>query len=188
MNSRAVPIRRKLSAISLTTCGIALLITTVLFLAGEFVVTRQASLNQLRTLSEAIASNSTAAMAFDNAEDASDVLDAFESEPHVEVAALYKPDGTLFATYPANAPQEARPPALEPGSYRFERASLIGVTEVREGNLLLGTLFVRSNMEAIYERLGVYALVAAIIIVRHRENIDRLMAGNERRLGEQRPA
>jgi glycerol-3-phosphate acyltransferase PlsY len=30
-------------------------------------------------------------------------------------------------------------------------------------------------------------LVAAVIIARHRENIDRLLSGNERRLGE-RPA
>jgi signal transduction histidine kinase len=164
MRARAVPIQRKLSAITLTTCGIALLITMVLFLAGEWVVTRNASLSQLRTLSEAIASNSTAAMAFDNAEDAIDVLDAFRSEPHVELAALYRPDGSLFATYPPAAQLAAPPRSLQPGSYRFEGAQLIGATQVREGKLVLGTLFVRSNMEAIYERLGIYALVAVIII------------------------
>jgi hypothetical protein len=37
MDSPAVPIRRKLSRITLITTGAALLVTTVLFLAGEVV-------------------------------------------------------------------------------------------------------------------------------------------------------
>jgi signal transduction histidine kinase/CheY-like chemotaxis protein len=165
MSARAVPLRRKLSVITLTTCGIALLITTTLFLAGELVAIRQSSLNQLRTLSEAIASNSTAALAFENPDDASGVLHAFRSDPHIDAAALYKVDGSLFATYPQSESAAALPPTPGRLGFRFEGSHLIGVTEVREERRVLGTLFVRSDMEAIYERLGIYALVAAIIIL-----------------------
>jgi hypothetical protein len=66
----AVPIRRRLSSIALITTGVALLVTIVAFLAGEFVASRRSSLQELRILSEAIASNSTAALAFENQEDA----------------------------------------------------------------------------------------------------------------------
>src|SRR5690349_21596785 len=125
----SAPIRRKLSMLTLVTCGIALLVTTVLFLAGELLVIRRSNLQQLQTLSEAIASNCTAALAFDNPEDAGNVLSAFRSDPHIEVAGLYKADGTLFATYPPSAALQQLPErAVAPG-YRFSGGTLIGVSE-----------------------------------------------------------
>ncbi len=164
MTAPPVPIRRKLSAITLTTCGIALLITTLLFLLGEVLVSRQSSLQQLRILSEAIASNSTAALAFENPDDARAVLSALRSDPHIVAAALYKESGALFATYPQQVPAgvlSAKPGA--PG-HRFEQSHLVVVSAVREGERTLGTLMVRADMIAIYERVGVYALIATFVI------------------------
>src|SRR5690349_9623211 len=105
----SIPIRRKLSSITLTTCGIALLITAVLFLLGEFLVSRQSNLQQLKTLSEAIASNSTAALAFTNPDDAASVLSAFRSDPNVDQAVLYSASGDLFASFPQTAPPATLP-------------------------------------------------------------------------------
>jgi signal transduction histidine kinase/ActR/RegA family two-component response regulator len=159
--SSAVPIRRKLSTLTLTTCGIALLITATVFLLGELHQIRRSSLQQLRTLSEAIASNSTAALAFDNPEDAAGILAAFRSDPNIEVAALFKADGTFFVAYPPGA---AAPPPGATRQFRFEHGKLSGVAEVREDDHALGTLFVRADMRAVYERLGLYALLAALVI------------------------
>src|SRR6186997_1494063 len=96
----AVPIRRKLSTISLVSTGAALLLITVVFLAGEILAARTSSLQQLRILSEAIATNSSAALAFDNPDDGRAVLAAFRSDPRIVVAALYKHDGKLFVSFP----------------------------------------------------------------------------------------
>src|SRR5689334_5871726 len=160
----AAPLRRKLSAIALITTGVALLVTTVLFFAGEVVAIRSASLRELRILNEAIASNSTAALAFENPDDARAILAAFRADPHIVVAALYKSDGRLFVSYP-EAPAAGTVPASpgEPG-YAFSGQALIGVAPVREGERMLGTLYVRSDMSAIYERLVSYALVAVLVI------------------------
>jgi signal transduction histidine kinase/CheY-like chemotaxis protein len=165
MAANSVAIRRKLSTITLITCGIALLITTLLFLLGQLLLIRQSNLEQLQTLSRAIGTNSTAALAFENPEDASVVLSAFRSDPHIELAALYRNDGRLFATYPPSVPARSLPAAPGTLGFRFDQGSLIGVSTVREGELALGTLFVRSDMRAIYGRLGVYALLAATVIV-----------------------
>jgi signal transduction histidine kinase len=164
MPHRAVPLRRKLSSITLITSGIALLITATLFLVGLLIVMRQTHLERLEILNEAIASNSTASLAFENPEDAHGVLSAFRSDPHIVAAALYKSDGTLFATWPRRPPAGSLP--RDPGEqgYRFEGASLVGVSEVREEELALGTLFARSDMRHIYARLGGYALLAAVVI------------------------
>ena len=106
----------------------------------------------------------SAALAFDNPEDAGNVLSAFRSDPHIEVAGLYRADGSLFATYPPSAALHSLPEkAVVPG-YRFSGGSLIGVAEVRENQRVLGTLFVRSDMEAIYERLGWNSALAAAVI------------------------
>jgi signal transduction histidine kinase len=163
MPHRAVPLQRRLSGITLITSGIALLITSLLFLLGQLFLIRQTNLEQLKTLSAAIASNSTASLAFENAEDAGAVLSAFRSDPNVVAAALYRADGTLFASWPRR-PRGSLPAAPGPIGYRFEDASLIGVAEVREEQLALGTLYVRSDMSAIYARLGWYALLAAVVI------------------------
>jgi signal transduction histidine kinase/CheY-like chemotaxis protein len=162
--SAAVPIRRKLSMLTLTTCGIALLITATVFLGGELLQIRKSNLQQLRTLSEAIASNSTAALAFDNPDDAGGILAAFRSDPRIEVAALYKADGSFFVAYPPGVAADSLPRMPVPRGYRFEGGELIGMTEVREDQQLLGTLFVRSDMRVIYERLGLFAAVAALVI------------------------
>jgi signal transduction histidine kinase/HAMP domain-containing protein len=158
----AVPIRRKLITITLTTCGIALLITALLFLLVALLMLRQANLQQLQALSAAIGANSTAALAFENPEDAAGVLAAFRSDPHIEVAGLYKADGSLFATYPPGAELPESPGA--PG-YRFVGGDLLGVSVVREDSRALGMLFVRSDMKALYERLGLAALLAAAVIM-----------------------
>jgi signal transduction histidine kinase/CheY-like chemotaxis protein len=162
MTRSSAPIRTRLTAISLVSTGVALMLTTLVFLAGEILAARAASLQQLRTLSEAIATNSTAALAFDNPDDARSVLAAFKSDPHIVAAALYKNDGRLFVSYPDAARSGAVPEAAGPAGYEISGAALIGVATVREGARALGTLYVRSDLSAVYDRLAFYALVAAL--------------------------
>jgi signal transduction histidine kinase/ActR/RegA family two-component response regulator len=159
-----VPLQRKLNAITLTTCGIALLITMMLFLLGEVLIARQSNLQQLRILSEAIASNSTAALAFENPDDARSVLAALRSDPHIAAAALYKADGSLFVTFPDQASATVLPVVPPPAGFRFERTHLIGSSEVREGGRSLGTLVVRADMVVIYERVGLQAFISTLVI------------------------
>src|SRR5476649_2733798 len=105
-----LPIRRKLMTIILGTCGVVLLIVCATFLGYEFITFRQASVQQLSTLGEIIATNSTAALAFDNRDDARDVLAALMAERHVVSACLYDKQGTLFAHYPSGAAEASFPP------------------------------------------------------------------------------
>ena len=135
----SAPIRRKLSTISLVSTGAALLLITAAFLVGEVFAARAASLQQLRTLSQAIATNSTAALAFDNPDDARAVLGAFRSDPHFVAAALYKEDGQRFATFPEPAPPGALPESAGGLGFHISGAALIGVVAVREGSRTLGT-------------------------------------------------
>jgi signal transduction histidine kinase/ActR/RegA family two-component response regulator len=144
--------------------GAVLAVTTIAFCAYEFMTFRQTSVQQLQTLSQAIASNSTAALAFDNADDASTVLAAFKADPHIVAAALYDAHGKLFATYPRGLPAARFPSRAGATGYAFSRAELSGFQPVAEGSSRLGTLFVESDLGAMYTRIRLYGLIVFLVI------------------------
>lgn len=164
MPTPATPIRRKLMSMILLTSGVVLLLTTASFFAYEILTFGQSTIRQLRTLGEAIATNSSAALAFDNSDDARSVLAAFKAEPHIVEAALYDNSGALFAWYPNNLPSSAFPSRPETVGYRFEHANLVGFEPVTQGQRRMGTLFVKSDLDAIYQRVQLYGLIAAIVL------------------------
>src|SRR5271170_3855188 len=112
MPMHAKPIRRTLITVILLTCGAVMLITSTAFFAYEFVTFRQLTLRNLTILGEAIAANSTAALAFDNPDDAREVLSAFKAQPHVVGAGLYLNDGRLFASYPEGISRDSLPKSV----------------------------------------------------------------------------
>src|ERR1700723_3854909 len=162
MNRVATPIRRTLMRMIFLSSGVVLLVTSCAFCAYEFLTFRQSSIQQLTILSRAIASNSTAALAFDNAEDAASVLTAFKSDPHIVAAALYDAQGRLFAVYPAGLAVQDLPARTGMG-YTFSRSALSGFEPVAEGSKQLGMLYVESDLKAMYARIRLYALIVAVV-------------------------
>lgn len=157
-----LPIRRKLMAILLLITGATLTLTCLAFIGYEYVSFRTAAVRNLATLGRIVANNSTAALAFDNRDDAQQVLAALRAEPHVVAAGLYDSHGALFARYPVQAGKGALPPAPGPDGYRFEQSGLVGLEPVQEGgNSRLGTLYLRSDLRALHEQLTLYSLIAA---------------------------
>jgi signal transduction histidine kinase/ActR/RegA family two-component response regulator len=162
MSKSSTPIRRTLMRMIFLSSGVVLLVTSAAFCAYEFLTFRQSSVQQLQILSKAIASNSTAALAFENAEDAAGVLAAFKSDPHIVAAALYDIRGKVFATYPQGLPAD-RLPAHAGTGYTFGRSSLISFQPVAEGSKQLGVLFVESDLNAMYSRIQLYALILVLV-------------------------
>jgi signal transduction histidine kinase/ActR/RegA family two-component response regulator len=167
VSASSTPIRTQLIRMVLLTSAAVLLLTTSSLFAYEFLTFRQESREQLGTLGKAIAANSTAALAFDNADDAENVLSAFEADVHIVGAALYDAHGKLFAVYPKNTPVSAFPqqPAAGDTNFTFEGAHLVGFQPVMEGERRLGTLFVRSDLRAINARVRFYGLIVALTIM-----------------------
>src|SRR5918999_3251946 len=158
------PIRWKLMAMILLTSGVVLLLTCAAFFAYEFLTFRQAMIRQLATLGEIIAANSTAALAFDNPDDAQEILAALQAERHIVAAGLYDQNGRLFSIYPADLPATAFPVAPEGDGYRFAHAHLAAFQPVVQGGRRLGTLYLRSDMGAMYERFQLYSGIVVLVI------------------------
>src|SRR5437879_13910045 len=115
---RDITIQRKLMTIILLISGAVLLLTCSAFFAYELLTFRQTTVRQLSTLGEVIATNSTAALAFQNQNDAQEILAAVKAERHIVAACLYDNEGKLFAKYPRDLPANAFPAAAERDGYR----------------------------------------------------------------------
>src|SRR6266436_6581548 len=100
MRRNPVPIRRTLMNVLLLTSGAVMLTTCIAFGAYDFLTFRRQTLHNLATLGEAIAANSTAALAFENQDDAREVLSALKAEHHIVEATLFTRAGGRFASYP----------------------------------------------------------------------------------------
>jgi len=168
MSIRDWPIKRKLTAILLLISGLVLLLTSAAFVTYEVVTFRQTTLIHLATRSQILqilAANSTAALAFANEADATEILDALKYDPHMVAAALYGQDGRVLATYPAAGAADLIPPAPQPDGYRFEGGRLVGFTPVAQGgNQRLGTLYIMSDTKAVSDTLRLSAIIAIVVL------------------------
>jgi signal transduction histidine kinase/ActR/RegA family two-component response regulator len=157
------PIRRTLMTVILLTCGAVMLTTSIAYCVYDLLAFRRQTLQNLTTLNSAIATNVTAALAFENADDAREILRAFKTDPHVKAALLYSRNGSLFASYPADTTDTAAVPFTD--GYRFDGGFLIGVQPVVENEHRLGTLYVRSDLSALTTRLGNFAVISGLVLL-----------------------
>jgi len=159
------PIRRKITAMLLVISGLVLLLTSAAFVTYEVVTFRQTIRTQLATRSRILAANSTAALAFANEADATEILNALRYDPHMVAAALYGQDGRVLATYPVGAAADLIPAAPQPDGYRFEGGRLVGFTPVAQGeNRRLGTLYIASDTKAVSDALRLSGVIAIVVL------------------------
>jgi signal transduction histidine kinase/ActR/RegA family two-component response regulator/HAMP domain-containing protein len=161
MEFRNQSIRRKLMIMLLVTSGAVLALTCAAFILYQYQSYRGAARYAVQSIGELIASNSTAAIAFDNASDETDVLAALHAEQRVAVAAVYDAGGSLFAQYPANAPMTAFPAHPARDGLRFESGMLVDYQPISQGgNKRLGTLYLRWSLASLHHQIATYTLIA----------------------------
>jgi PAS domain S-box-containing protein len=158
-----IPIRRKLTAILLLTSGIVLLLAGAAFFAYDNWSFRRSTLQELSMLGEIVADNSTGALAFQNQDDASEIIGALKAQRHILAAALYDENGKLFSIYPANQPHSAFPASPGADGFRFENGFVIGFQPVVQVRKRQGTLYLKSGLGAINERFRLYSGIGLLV-------------------------
>jgi signal transduction histidine kinase len=159
-------ITRKLTMLILVISSIVVLLTCGTLLTYEVVTFRRGMIQSLTTVARVIATNSTAALTFDNRGDAANVLSALAAEPHLVAAALYDQDGHLFAKYPTDLADSDFPAAAAPAGSRYTFTDLSLYQPVLAGTRQIGTVYLRSDLAAMYERFTLYgALMIGVIVL-----------------------
>lgn len=149
----------------LITSGAVLFITCATFFTYEFISSRQATLRQLSTVASVVATNSTAAIAFQSKDEAAEILSALHAEKNIVAAGLYDTTGQLFAKYPDTLSSQSLPQQITSTGFGFYNGYLQGFQPVVQGNTRLGTLYIKSNLNAVKERFMLYGFIAFLVIL-----------------------
>jgi signal transduction histidine kinase len=170
MRFKDLPIQKKLMRVILLISGILLLLTSATYFVYEYYTFHQTTKQKLSTIGQVIAANSTSSLAFDNSQDAEEILSALKAEPHIIAACLYNEKGKLFSQYNANlagsklSMKNTFPDKPGPDGYRYTDAHLEGFEPIVQGDKRLGTLYLRSDLKEMNSRFGLYGLITVIVL------------------------
>lgn len=159
-----MPIQRKLLRIIFIISSVVLFVTCVSFFIYEFYAFRKTTVEKLSIIGKIIAANSTAALAFEDTGDAKEILAALKTEPHIVTAALYDKDGNLFSAYFSGNNNDSLPAKPGKTGYQFSRLKLEGFQPVMLESRELGTLYLKSDLGDMYERLRLYAVIVLLVV------------------------
>jgi signal transduction histidine kinase/ActR/RegA family two-component response regulator len=159
-----LPISRKLTLITGLTIALALLFSSVVFLAYDRASVQEMIARRLHSQAEIVAFNSGTALVFGDPESAARTLAGLQSDAHVMAARIHSADGRLFAEYVRAGQPAAAAADLAAGggvTERFERDELVITRPVLFEGKTLGTLVVRSDLGERDERFRTYAAIVA---------------------------
>lgn len=158
-------IKYKVIAVIMAASVTVLLLTVAAFIVYDLVSFRHELVRNLTTQGQIIAGNSSGSLAFKNENDATNVLSSLRTDPHITAAALYDSHNVLFARYPPQVSDAALPAAPGAAGCRFEDDSLIVFEPVMQDDAWEGTLFMRSDLTAISQRLHLYGAISIMIML-----------------------
>jgi PAS domain S-box-containing protein len=159
-----LPIRRKVMAVMMLTSVIVLALTAAVFMVYDWFSQRQSMARSLAVNASIIADESTAALLFGDEARAAEILGRLKRLPDIRAAALYDGEGKMLAHYPPQESTNSFPRRPEKAGRHFAGGYLVVFQAAYEGEKLTGTLYLKSDLEALYERLRAYALTALLIL------------------------
>ena len=157
-NLSNIKIKHKLIIIIMSTVMFSLLLVGSVLIVSENYNAKQSMVERLMVVSKIIADRSTAALSFDDAQVAEEVLSALEYETSVVLGCMYDINGALFATY--NKSQAVICEAkmnLQEGNFNNGKYE-IGQNVVLEGEKI-GYIYIQSSLEKLNDRLISYVLL-----------------------------
>src|SRR6185437_14728551 len=163
---RDVPIRRKLTLITVLACGLALLIAGLALVAYERMVFRSSMVSELSTTAAMIADNSSAALTFSDPASARQTLRSLSANPHVVGAAIYDLKGAVFAKYQRSGlPGPFTPPAAQRRNLEVFTSDHLKLFYgiVLDGERV-GTVYIESDLAEMRARVQRYFVIMGLVM------------------------
>ncbi|MEZ0218168.1 MAG: PAS domain S-box protein, partial [Rariglobus sp.] len=160
-----LPIKRKLTIISMLTSGVVLLLTCAAFMTYEQVVFRRDMTHNLASIAEMIGVNSASALSFNDSESAAQTLKGLAAQPHIQQACIYDDAGKVFATYQRTANPAQLWPAMQPNSEQLTADALVLFRSINLTGDVIGTIYLQSDLEEMHARWQRYALIASLVLL-----------------------
>jgi two-component system sensor histidine kinase/response regulator len=161
---REISLRQRLLLLTMLTSGIGVLLGCLGFLAYDMHVAREHKEEDLHSAADLIGTNSTAALAFDDATSGSELLGALSTRSQIRLGILYRSDGSFFASYMrADVNGMLRAPDRPPGGMVWSKNRLAYTSPVRLESRELGWLYLESDITDLQERLWRFEQLTAFI-------------------------
>jgi signal transduction histidine kinase/CheY-like chemotaxis protein len=162
-------ISKKLTLMNMLVSGVALLLACGGFCAYDLYSFRSALVSNVATQSQIIGDNTVSALLFNDPHSAETTLSALSANQHLMYAQIYARDGQPFAGYWRDRAGEIRPlPAIPSGqvqTYWFRDGHLgLARSIIFEGKVL-GTVYIRSDLGAMTERMKSYAFIVVALFL-----------------------
>ena len=157
------PIRRKLALLVGVGVVIALLLACTAFIVRDVRLIRESKVKEISALAHIVGFNATAALEFNDPETAQDVLASLRLQPSLQAAALFDAQGQRLAVYPFAASCAKTCPPPTGAVFTADGHLAIAQRIYRDGDLV-GTVYLRSNLDEIGERFADVAWIAIAVI------------------------
>lgn len=162
-------IARKLTWMNMLVSATALILACAAFIGYDMVTFRQTMVRNLSTQAQIIGSNSASALLFNDPQAAETTLSALKAAPDILSAVIYMPDGQPLASYSRDRNSAIpAPPSIASGQIeRHLRRSneIVLVRSIVFQGKPTGTVYIRSDLEELNQRLNRYVGIAAIVLL-----------------------
>lgn len=173
-------IRRKLMTVVLLTTLVALVISLGTIVVYDLRAYHRNLVADISTQAELLGHMSSAALAFDDERLALENLNLMRIRPRVTAGALYKADGSLFASYRAHEHTGPVPQQVGKEGENIAGKSVELFKPIVDNGELLGTVYLRADYElagrtvdylAIALSVTVLALLVALLLLRRLDHV-----------------
>jgi PAS domain S-box-containing protein len=162
---RKSTINRKLMRLVAIPVAAALALSSAALVVNEVRFLHRSLIQQLSALADVMGSNASAALTFDDAASANEILASLRMEPAIESGCIYDAAGNLFATYTSGMPAEFPASVPQPG-FIFESGGRLDVAAlIRVNGDQIGTILLRGTLKNVYEQLLAYALIVVVVLL-----------------------
>jgi signal transduction histidine kinase len=157
-------IRNKVMALVLGITALALVLSAVALVIYDLQSYELQSSRDLQAQADVMGRASAPALAFDDPKSAEKDLSVMQARAQVRAAALYRPDGSLFASYVRPNSGTTLPPNPGPEGYSIEGGEIAVFKRVVENGETIGTVHLRAGY-APWSRLADYLSLLAVVMV-----------------------
>src|ERR1700678_714862 len=165
---RDMPIKQKLMVIIMSVTTAALLLSGLGIVIADSLLFRAAMQRDISGLAQIVGDNSTAALAFNDPQTATQTLASLKARPRLVAGCIYRPDGTIFAAYERADAVNACPPRMAQSSedeQHFTSTELMVRHPITLNQKPIGTILLLNDLGGISERIRLYGQTVLLILL-----------------------
>lgn len=169
LSNQNLSIRVRLTLLAIISSAVAVLIACGAFTVHGMHVLRKARVAQLRTQAEMLLSNSAAVLLFNDAGAGKELLASLSSTPDIRQAVLFTSDGQSLARFlrkdSENGSLVVHVPKFDGKEHRFSTDDRLEIVmPVKEGDDLVGTLYLEVGTEDLAQQTAEYQSVMFVVV------------------------